>query len=469
MMFRRSAFIITVFLLVSGIAFFSSCRKKDKVDTNPTLSLNFSTDTVFFDTVFTTVGSVTKRLMVYNHNSNKLSISSISLAGGNTSNFKINIDGRSSSSVSDVEIPAGDSLFIFVQVTVDPNNQNTPLIISDSLKFVTNGNRQDVKLVAWGQDAHFYKNVNLEGSVTWDSLKPHVIYGYLRVDTGADLTIMPGTKIYFHKNSGLYVSSQSTLKVIGLMGQEVRFQGDRLDPFYRDLPDQWDGIYLERGSKENDINYAIIKNGAFGIAVDSLGTGSNPVLKVNNTIIKNVNSYGIFAWDTYITSENCVIGDCGGSSIGIFAGGSYDFKQLTVGNYWANSVRFSPSVYISNWDSDTLGNTFVYPLTKAYFGNSILYGSSDEEIALDSNSANPQPFNASFEYCLLKTKLSSGHFSNCLKNKDPFFKNIMTYDYQLDSIISPAVNRGIPMGVFFDILGKSRDATPDLGAYEYVK
>jgi len=67
--------------------------------------LNFSTDTIFFDTVFTSVGSVTKRMLVYNENNSKLMISSISLAGGNKSNFTINVDGAPGPKLSDIEFP----------------------------------------------------------------------------------------------------------------------------------------------------------------------------------------------------------------------------------------------------------------------------------------------------------------------------------------------------------------------------
>jgi len=455
--------------LVGSLLFSLSCRKKDKIDPDPSLTLSFSTDTVFFDTVFTTVGSVTQRLIVYNPNNRKILVSSIRLEGGTSSNYRINVDGTPELTVSDIEIPANDSIFVFIRATVDPNNQNTPFIVSDSIAFLTNGNLQMVKLVAYGQNAYFYRNANLEGNIIWDSLKAHVIYGSLRIDTASSLIIMPGTKIYFHKDSYLAVSTQSTLSVLGTLDHPVRFQGDRMDPFYKDLPGQWDGIYLENGSKDHEFNYALIKNGMTGLVLDSLSSSGSPMLILNNTIIQNMLWDGIFAYATSIQSTNCVIGNCGGAALDIIYGGSYDFRQLTVGNFWTSSVRTSPSIFLSNYTYDTLGNKISNGLVKSYFGNCILYGAAENEIQLDS--VITAPFIYTFDHCLLKTNLKTSdptRFLECIVNQDPLFLEVQKWDYQIDSL-SPAIDRGVPMGVTWDIKGVDRGDTPDLGAYEYVK
>jgi hypothetical protein len=469
MMIKQISKYSILLLLISLIFTINSCKKKDQIDTSPSVHLRFSADTVYFDTVFTTVGSVTQRLMVYNDNANKVVVSSISLGNLSNSSFRINIDGIPSSSATDVEIPGKDSIFIFVRVTVDPNNQNNPMVISDDLFFHINGNQQDVKLVAWGWDAHFYRNKDLQGNVIFDSLKPHVVYGYLRVDTSATLTIQAGSKIYFHKDSYLAASHLSTLKVLGNLGHPVRFQGDRLDPYYRDLPGQWGGIYLEKGSKENEIIYAIIKNGSSGIQVDSASTSALPMLEVDNTIIQNVTGPGIYAYASTIKSINCVIGDCGTEALALVFGGSYDFRQLTIGNFWYSSVRRDSSLYLSNYIYDNHGIKHTNPLTNAYFGNIILYGSEDNELGFDNDPS--VQFNYSFNHCLLKTRKKvndPSHFTNCFTNQDPLFINTMLFNYQIDSL-SPAIGKGIPLGVDFDIKGVYRTDPPDLGAYQFVQ
>jgi hypothetical protein len=182
--------------------------------------------------------------MVYNRNDHKVSIAQIQLAGGANSSYRMNVDGNSALNIQNVEIAGKDSIFIFIRVTINPNDKNIAFIVSDSIIFMTNGNRQVVQLTACGQNADFNIKKTIRGNQVWDSLKAHVIYGFLRIDTGAVFTILPGAKIYLHKNAYIAVSDQASL-IIGGQGQwdhPVRIQSDRLDTYYRDLPGQWDGI-----------------------------------------------------------------------------------------------------------------------------------------------------------------------------------------------------------------------------------
>jgi hypothetical protein len=448
-----------------------SCRKQDKIDSSSSVRLTFSTDTVFFDTVFTTIGSVTHRLLVHNNDASKIVISSISLGGGGNSAFSLNVDGTPGPSLSNVELAAHDSLFIFVRVTVNPNNKNNPLVVTDSILFNTNGNLQKVALVAWGQDAYFYKSKMLTGSVTWDSIKPHVIYGYLRVDTNASLTISAGTRLYFHKSAYLAVSDLATLTVNGELGHPVRFLGDRLEPFYKDLPGQWDGIYLEKGSRNNKITYAIIKNGNFGVSIDTAVNINQAMLEIDNTIIENMIDDDIYAYATNVSSYNCVLGDCGAASLALDNGGSYEFDQMTIGNYWSNSIRLDSALYLSNYTTDTLGRKHPNALTKATFGNIIVYGAQDDELNFYKD--NLAAFNFVFDHCLLKTNKNTSdgaHYISCIINKDPGFLDPLTYNYEIDSI-SPARGNGstfISLQFLQDINGNSRNLSSDIGAYEYV-
>jgi hypothetical protein len=458
----------TIILLLLVISW--SCRKNDKVDSSPSLMLSFSTDTVMFDTVFATVGSVTQRLLVYNRNAHKVSISLIQLAGGANSSYRMNVDGDPAFTVQNVDIAGKDSMFIFIRVTVNPNDKNTAFIVSDSIIFMTNGNRQVVQLAALGQNADFNVKKTLKGSQVWDSLKSHVIYGFLRIDTGAVLTIMPGAKVYLHKDAYIAVSDQASLLINGQWEHPVRIQSDRLDTYYRDLPGQWDGIYLERGSKGNSISNTVIQNGNYGLLIDSLVPGNTAKLTLDGTIIQNMVNDGIYAYSTSITAKNCIIGNCGGAALWVEKGGSYDFRQLTVGNYWSASVRVVPSIYLSNYTTDSLGRKISNSLDTAYFGNCIIYGSVDGEIQYDSVTF--AGFSHMFDHCLLRTSLpvtNPMYYIECIVNKDPLFLDVQKYDYRIDSI-SPAINKGVPLGVNYDIRGipRSQD-TPTLGAYEYVK
>ena len=466
-----------------------SCRKDNfLMETQGTLT--FSTDSILFDTVFTTVGSTTQQLKIYNPYNKPIKISSITLAGGNASNYRINIDGVSATELKDIELKAKDSIFIFIKVTVDPNNINTPFVVSDSLLFVTNNQLQQVKLVAWGQNAyyhtptHFPSNMSaysvVSSNETWPNDKPHLVYGWVVVDSSFTLTIQEGTKIYFHNNSGLWVYNDASLNVTGTKENPAVFQGDRLEQWYKDMPGQWGrlesdgylfsmGIWLSAGSKDNDINYAVIRNGDTGIKVDTLGNSVNPTLKLSNTIIENMSTAGIYAQGSFVEAENVVVSNAGVHAVILSIGGSYDFKHCTFANYWNYSSRQTSSLVLNNYYKDINENIQIRDLTKADFSNCIIYGNVDEELFLDKNSSGV--FNYKFTNCLLKTAQDINNatfYTNCLKNSDPLFENTTYNNFKLQ-IGSPALNIGdvnVAQDVPFDIIGNSRTIQPDLGAYE---
>ena len=128
---RHIILIITLLLLVG-----QACRKINPISDDPSKKLTFSADTILFDTVFTTLGSTTHQLRIYNTNNEDLKISSIRLIVGESSPFRINFDGDNNIEFYDKVIPAKDSLFTFLRVTINPNDLNTPFIVEDELEFI---------------------------------------------------------------------------------------------------------------------------------------------------------------------------------------------------------------------------------------------------------------------------------------------------------------------------------------------
>lgn len=476
-------FNIIIFLITLIITVSIGCRKDSIITDDPSVILGFSNDTIIFDTVFTSIGSTTLWLRVYNNENRKVNISSIRLAGGTNSNFRINIDGVSGVSASNIEIAPNDSMFIFVEVTVDPNNTNNPMIILDSIVFTTNGNIQDVDLVAWGQDAYFivadkyvqglppYKIVAKEGeNIFWNNDKPYVIYGYAVIDSTGQLTIPEGSRIHFHNNSGLWVYKGGSLKVTGTLADPVTFQSDRLESYYEDIAGQWDRIWLMDGSVDNEINYAIIKNAFIGIQTETfLDNNMGNKLKLDNTLIYNMSGVGIFSRDYKIVSTNTVVANCAQYGVVLSSGGDYDFRHCTFANFWNQTVRQTPNLILNNYYKNQNDQIVVKDLTNAYFGNCIIYGSNDDEIELDKYTGGGQ-FNYTFDHCLLKTLLNTADvnlYKNILKNLNPLFEDYSENDYHITSG-SPAINAGTPaISIPVDIAGENRDSQPDIGAYEF--
>ena len=106
-----------------GLFLLFSCED-ERYLSSPDAQLRFSADTVMFDTVFSTMGSTTRMLKVFNPYKDKLLISSVKVGGGEFSNFRLNVNGVAGNEIRDVEIPPNDSIFIFVEVTVDPDRKS---------------------------------------------------------------------------------------------------------------------------------------------------------------------------------------------------------------------------------------------------------------------------------------------------------------------------------------------------------
>ena len=474
MTINQSARIIVI-ILISTVLAYTGCRK-DEFNNDSGFRLKFSTDTVMFDTVFTTTGSITRQLVIRNSGNSKVNISKIALARGAGSPFRLNIDGTATELYRDLEIGPKDSAYIFVKVTIDPKNTSNPLIESDSILFETNGNVQNVKLVAWGQDAYFYHNVVLTGNVTLPDDKPHVIYGTLTADENCNLTILPGTKLYFHKGSSFEIRSGASLNVTGTLELPVIFTSDRLDDDYLNIPGLWDGIWLENGSRNISFTYAEITNAIVGIQADSCGFAGGEPLKLHNCLINNMKNYGIRATWSKIVSTNCQITNCGGNVVSIEQGGNYDFRNCTLANYFGG--KGYPALSISNYSLDSLFKPIPGNLTGAYFGNCIITGSQQDEIDFYEHVGTT--FNFQFDQCLVSWNKESAYeskFSNCIFNEDAKFKDPYKDDFQLDTLSFAKdaasleiINSSLP-DIKFDRKGISRliPGPPDLGAYERVE
>lgn len=472
-------FLIVFFSLLMTATTFWSCRD-DGFDSDPSIKLTFSQDSLLFDTVFTTLGSATRSFKVYNTHHRRVRLSSVSLAGASQSFYRMNVDGHSGTALYDIEIEANDSLHVFVEVTVDPVNQQLPLTIVDSVVFNTNGNIQDVKLVAWGQDANFihpnYTDPNgveyhiIVEDTEWTSELPYVVYGLAVVAPDVTLRVEEGARIHFHNNASLVFLQRSSLKVEGTAEHPVIFQGDRLESFYRNQPGQWGRIWLTATSKDHVIDHAIIKNGTVGLHVDTLGSATDPTLRIRNSEIRNKSLAGLFAQGSHVVAENLLVANCGEHALLLALGGHYDFRHTTIANYYRTDIRNTASVLFNNYYEDVDGIIRVRPFEQLYFGNTIVYGNNQEEIAFDLYEGTSEEF--TFDHCLIRTGMdtSSPNFISTLVNQNPLFYDTHFHDFRLTED-SPAIGAGNPdiaMEIPYDLAGNDRTERTDIGALQYV-
>jgi hypothetical protein len=504
----------------SFLLFWSSCRQD--FDFAPsTGSLEFSKDTVYLDTVFTNIGSSTYNLKVYNRSNNDISIPSINLQRGQASNYRLNVDGNAGKAFNNVEIQAKDSLFIFVETTIDIQDQtllDTEFLYTDKINFDAGSNLQTVELVTLVKDAEFIYpdrdnttgiietlTLTIDGEaveteiqgrellpseLTFTNQRPYVIYGYAAVPNGETLTVDAGARIHFHANSGILVSENASLQVNGslstdqeLMENEVVFESDRLEPAFADVPGQWGTIWLFENSVNNVINHATIKNGTVGILSDGNANAAQDKLTITNSQLYNFGNYGILARNSSIKAENLVVNNAGQSSVALTLGGKYNFTHSTIVNYWNTSFRQLPALLINNFVQDADGTTFIADLTECNFNNSIVYGNDNPEFLIDEVRDPGVVFNFKFTNCLLQFADSSSSpsganydfndttlYDNIIRNREPDFRAPFENDLLIgdDSNANALGNTNFATQVPQDILGVSRTASPDLGAYQHI-
>ena len=508
-----------IYILFIGVLItLSSCRKD--FDTSPSSGgLEFSKDKVYLDTVFTNIGSSTYTLKVYNRSNKDINIPTIQLAKAD-SKYRIMVDGMTGEDADhngigdgkifrNVELLAKDSLFIFIETTVNVTETEPNFTYNDKILFDSGSNEQHVDLITLIQDANFiYPNrpldtgiketltiAHLEGveghtltdaELHWTNSKSYVIYGYAAVPSGKNLVIDPGTRVYFHSESGLIIDDGATLTVngtaniIGADGtittrNEVNFEGDRLEPDFEDVPGQWGTVLMFSGGS-NLITHLTLKNATVGLLVQRNVPETLPNLQIDNSQIYNSSNVGILARAAKITGTNLVISTAGQQCLACQQGGQYDFTHCSFNNNWNNTNQFA--VLLDNYQVDD-NNVSSPLLLQAAFKNSIIYGSNNIELYFDKKGPD-NLWNVSIDHCLIKfreagtsvdgnplyTSIRGGANGNNIIDDPMFYEPNQN---KLNIQDGPAVGAGNTTYIIpFDILGVSRTSPPDLGAYQHA-
>lgn len=459
---------ISLLLLSFSLLILLSCRKDSFID-SADARVTITVDTLKYDTVFPTVGSITQSFKIVNDNDQKLRVSSVKLMGGAASAYKINVDGYIGPQVNDLEIAANDSVYVFVQVNIDQSAANLPFIVRDSIEISYNGNKRQVQLEAWGQNAHFMRNKQVLANETWNNDLPYVILGYLYIDTAQTLTINKGCRIYVHADAPIIVDG--TLLVNGLKDtvDRVYFRGDRMDDPYKDFPASWPGIFFLGSSINNVLNYAVIKNSYQSIGVQDPATNANPKVTLNQCVIDNSYDAGIVAVNSSVRATNCLISNCGKNLL-LVKGGNYQFTHCTAVTVSNSFIQHrDPVLTVSNYANNSSANL------DAVFRNCIFWGENglvDDEVVVVKNGNTT--FNVTFDQVLWKVASNPQNVTITppapINNQSPIFDSINTsknyYDFRLQAT-SPALNKGVNAGVNIDLDGRPRPVgLPDLGCFE---
>ncbi len=493
----RDLFIPSLLLCILCYGVLNVGCNKEQFTKDPGQLLQLEDDTLSFDTVFTSIGSATRYLKIYNRNDQSIAIQKAYIANGDQSDFNLNIDGLQGNYLEHIEIRAHDSIYLFCEVTVNPNDplDISPFIKMDSVILEYNGVRQSLVLLAWGQNANYFPSklnkgevsiIDLNGStMNWDDAKPYIVYGIVYFDHGT-LVIPENTKIYiwggltkakdqngetfFYNDGRIIIGPNASIRVMGTQEKPVIFQGVRLEASFQNIPGQWSGIFLDKMSKGNEFHHAVIKNNLIGIVADSLSE-----CIIGETKIFNNTLYGVYASSANLEINNCLFYNQGSSSMQLTTGGNYEINYCTLANY-GNS---DPALYLSNSrciDFPFCELIYEFPL-KVFIRNTIITGSDIDELWMSEKTSSI--FEPQFQNCVFRvTDLTdvfpdfhSKFTKDCINyfGYNKLFKDINEENFHPDTL-SILEMKALPVSkIQFDLDGNSRDPqNPDIGCYEYI-
>ena len=473
---------ITILYIALLSVFLGSCVEDADFSSSPTLRLEFSCDTVSFDTLFSEVMSPTAKFLVRNRNDNSLRISNVQLAGGGASPFSVLVDGQYGTAMSNLDIRARDSLYVLASVTVDRNGGDVPFMVKDSLLFtLESGVQQSVLLLAYGRDVTFMRGENLVADTV---LAPghYVIYDSLTVSQGATLSLQPGTTLYFHDKAFMKVAG--CLKAEGTATAPIVFRGDRTDRMfsylpYDRIPGQWDGVVFTSTSNDNLLTHCDIHSANYGIRVEQ-GDTTLQRITIESSKVQNFHGNALELVMARATAVNSLFANAQGNCVKV-VGGDVSFVHCTIANFYVwrqrdvalalhNSIEGAPA-----------------PLRGALFANCVIAGSKSDEIMgylTNLGDSVPNPVNYRFENSLINTIDSA---DSCFVNirydsleVSPFGKehfrlidhDIFDYDFHLTA---ESKARGIAGDEYLerlpvDIDGTARTAgAVDAGCFQYVE
>ena len=443
--------------LLASLAIWACTPKDQQILSGQQVSLRFSEDTIMFDTLLSSRGSITKRFKVFN-DEGKAVFTQVKLGGLAASQYKIWVNGVENYQHEDVLIFGKDSMLVLVEVEIDPQDETLPYLVKDSVVFSTNGKKQDVKLVAYGQDAHFLKDSVLACNTTWTAGKPYVILDSVTVPLGCNLTIEQGVKVLFNYKAKMKI--EGNISVDGTATDKVYFCNDNdLSKSPEKALGYWSGLEFLGTSTGNTLDWVVMKNAEKGLYMHAGNTvDSSFEITLNHAVIKNMSKAGIEAYSLDMNISNSVVTNCANYLIGGFGGGNYNLIHNTLANSSFDFFRTGPSLQFNDNDSDE-GVTVMNTL-KVGIANSIVWGNLTEELSIEDAT---QFYNA---YSLFKTSQTLTGEGN-VYNASPDFVSERDNDLQLRETSVAIDTASDIIALPIDLNGVARDSEPEMGAYEY--
>ena len=473
----KTIYSILLFFIMS--VFLVACSEDTGFSVSPLMRLEFSRDTIAFDTIFTAVGSPTSGLVVRNRNKDGLRISNVRLASGGESGFSVLVDGQYGPSMNGLEIRGKDSVYVFASVELERNGADVPIVVEDSLIFtLESGVQQHVSLLAYGRDVAFMRGevVAADRAISGGH---HVVYDSLVVEQGVTLTLGAGTTLYFHDKA--YMKVGGTLLTAGTQEKPVVMRGDRTDNMfsylpYDRVPGQWGGVTYTSTSNGNILSHCDIHSAKYGVKVEP-GDTSVMRIAIESSKLYNFEGNALELNMAHATVNNSLIANAQGNCVKV-VGGDVSFVHCTIANFYVWEQRDVALALHNSYEG------VAAPLRRALFANCIISGSRDDEVMgylTNLGDTVPDCMNYRFENSLINTVPSEDScFVNVSYDNTPYGKDHFRtidhdnfyYDFHLanDSMACGRASDEYLELLPYDLDGVLRTAgAVDAGCYQFVE
>lgn len=384
--------ILFIFSLLVGVV---SCDIADEYTVNTSQRLRFSNDTLNFDTLFATVPSTTRTLVLFNDDEKGMRVSSVRLEGGVDSPYRVNVDGEVLDGLlADLKIAGGDSVFVFAELTLPETSNNTYMSHDDALVFtLENGVVQRVPLLSTALGAEIYDApVILARDTVFAADRVRVFRRSLVVSKDVTLQIEPGATLYFHTGSGLDV--YGTLLCNGDTAACVTLRGDRLDRLFPYLPydntvGRWEGVTLHSSSHGNEIRFTDIHSGMYGIKADTTD------VLIDASVIHNVDGDALRLLSSKALVSNTQLSNAHGNCAAVY-GGDVRFVFVTMAQFYPWRADRGAALFLADrlLDIDA-------PATSMHFSSCLVTGYGDDVLMGDFYDVASAPY--MFSHCVLRT------------------------------------------------------------------
>lgn len=491
------------------------------VTAQPSYDLN-ADDSFDMGVLLTGRTTSTQKLMLYNRNRGTIELESLALRGGDSSLFRINVDGMAGVSFTNsdlLQIARGDSLYILLEASFHGTQSQRDVLREDFIDIRCNGRTSSIRLTVTTRDVEELRADTIRCDTLWaEGGLDKLLYDALVIPSGVTLSVGPGVNIYLHDHASIEV--YGALRLEGTAEQPVMLLGDRTDKlfdnlYYRDMSAQWGGIHLHPGSSGSLFDHAEIRGMTSGIRVEQEATDLRVLdglpdfmaddyqqLIIRNSLIMNSDSSLITATASNMIIENTCLMNSAGALLEL-QGGAYDVTHCTLANYNFWALFSKPDVVLRNYamlpaaEASSADQASLVPLPRPLhrcnITNSIIYGNSgyDPNIsasAYGSGSRMPDflyfvddqglPLDSIYRYridhCLVHstTGYDDDDCIQVLWDADPQYLIVDPANYTFDPHLlpeSPCIGVGDPRTLErlpLDREGRQRHPQPALGCYE---